>query len=522
MTKSNKTLLCCLLTCVMVLACALTILPIATPTTANAETTEKFVKVTEAPTDGDWSGTYLIVYEAGSVCFDGSLTNLDAASNNKGITITNGEVEATPTNKSYSFVFEKIADNVFSIKSSSGVYIGKTAKGNGIDVSTTKTYDNTISISSGKITIAGAVTYLKYNSDSGQNRFRYYGSGQKEISLFKLIAEAAHTHTWGEWTHVDGTETHTRKCTADATHTETAECTFNENNICTVCGYTKVICDHTELTLVPEVAATCTTTGVKEHYKCANVACGKLFDKNTADKQEVTPASLTIAALDHQWNDGEITTAATCTTDGVKTFTCTREGCGETKTETIPALGHNYGTDGKCTLCGAEKPAAKTYKLVTDVAQLKNGSKVIFIGKNGGNYVMANQKENNWGATAITIDNQSITMEEGTAYTEFLLTTNGLTYEISYTSDEKTMYIYAPTSDGKNYLKSQATNDENGKWLITIESGNAKLKSSGNNRTLDTILVVVCSPLILVVKMLFPFICLKNPKQQSNSPLPKP
>ena len=39
MTKSNKTLLCCLLTCVMVLACALTILPIATPTTANAAET---------------------------------------------------------------------------------------------------------------------------------------------------------------------------------------------------------------------------------------------------------------------------------------------------------------------------------------------------------------------------------------------------------------------------------------------------------------------------------------------------
>lgn len=38
MTKSNKTLLCCLLTCVMVLAFALTILPITTPTTANAET----------------------------------------------------------------------------------------------------------------------------------------------------------------------------------------------------------------------------------------------------------------------------------------------------------------------------------------------------------------------------------------------------------------------------------------------------------------------------------------------------
>ena len=62
MTKSNKTLLCCLLTCVMVLACALTILPITTPTTANAAETT-YVKVTEAP--DDWSGTYLVVYESG-------------------------------------------------------------------------------------------------------------------------------------------------------------------------------------------------------------------------------------------------------------------------------------------------------------------------------------------------------------------------------------------------------------------------------------------------------------------------
>ena len=36
MTKSNKTLLCCLLTCVMVLACALTLLQFNEPITANA------------------------------------------------------------------------------------------------------------------------------------------------------------------------------------------------------------------------------------------------------------------------------------------------------------------------------------------------------------------------------------------------------------------------------------------------------------------------------------------------------
>lgn len=37
----------------------------------------------------------------------------------------------------------------------------------------------------------------------------------------------------------------------------------------------------------------------------------------------------------HVWNDGEVTTPATCSADGVKTFTCRVEGCGETTTEAI-------------------------------------------------------------------------------------------------------------------------------------------------------------------------------------------
>lgn len=41
----------------------------------------------------------------------------------------------------------------------------------------------------------------------------------------------------------------------------------------------------------------------------------------------------------HSWNDGEVTTPATCTTDGVKTYTC--KVCSETKTETIKASGHS-------------------------------------------------------------------------------------------------------------------------------------------------------------------------------------
>lgn len=54
-----------------------------------------------------------------------------------------------------------------------------------------------------------------------------------------------------------------------------------------------------------------------------------------------------IPMLGHEWNDGEVTTAATCTTEGVMTYTCIKAGCptcngtAVTRTEVIPATGHN-------------------------------------------------------------------------------------------------------------------------------------------------------------------------------------
>ena len=47
----------------------------------------------------------------------------------------------------------------------------------------------------------------------------------------------------------------------------------------------------------------------------------------------------------------EVTTAATCTTAGVRTFTCE---CGTSYTESIPATGHRY-VDGVCSVCGEVK-----------------------------------------------------------------------------------------------------------------------------------------------------------------------
>ena len=73
------------------------------------------------------------------------------------------------------------------------------------------------------------------------------------------------------------------------------------------------------------------------------------------------------AQHNHTWDDGEVTTAATCTEAGVKTYTCTV--CKATKTEAIEALGHDwneptvvYAANGNkgtktytCTVCNATK-----------------------------------------------------------------------------------------------------------------------------------------------------------------------
>lgn len=51
-----------------------------------------------------------------------------------------------------------------------------------------------------------------------------------------------------------------------------------------------------------------------------------------------------LAADSHSWNGGIVTTAPTCTEEGVKTFTC-QHNSSHTRTEPIAAVGHSYDND---------------------------------------------------------------------------------------------------------------------------------------------------------------------------------
>lgn len=73
-----------------------------------------------------------------------------------------------------------------------------------------------------------------------------------------------------------------------------------------------------------------------------------------------------VAEHDHVWNNGEITTEPTCQKEGVKTYTCTVEGCGQTKTEPVGKTAHNWdsGEETKAPKCDAE--GEKTYKCTNE------------------------------------------------------------------------------------------------------------------------------------------------------------
>ena len=148
----------------------------------------KYVKVSS--TADLTSGQYLIVYEEGSLAFNGSLETLDAVGNTIEVILNNNEIAVTETTTASEFTINTTNG---TIKSASGYYIGQTSDANGMASSIETAYTNTITITDGNADIVSSGAYLRYNSASNQTRFRYYKSssytGQKAIQLYKKVVE---------------------------------------------------------------------------------------------------------------------------------------------------------------------------------------------------------------------------------------------------------------------------------------------------------------------------------------------
>lgn len=153
-------------------------------------------------------------------------------------------------------------------------------------------------------------------------------------------------------------------CTAQGYTTHTCHCGDSYiDNYVDVLGHTEVVDS--------AVAATCTTTGLTEGKHCS--VCntilvaqqvvnalghteGEIIVENniapnctengsydnvvycTVCDAELSRNTVVVDALGHTYDNGVVTTKPTCTTDGIKTFTC---HCGHSYTEVVNQLGHD-------------------------------------------------------------------------------------------------------------------------------------------------------------------------------------
>lgn len=172
------------------------------------------------------------------------------------------------------------------------------------------------------------------------------------ISVENVVIPAT-KHNWGEWKHDDATakadSKHTHICLNDASHTESEACNFiskvtqqqtaDQPEIttytCKDCGYsyteeTKPALGHTHNYGAPVADYTSGEAFVEGKDYTHTATC-------TGEGTCSQPTKTDKCTFDN----GVETKAATCTEDGVKTFTCTE--CGGTYTVAIPATGHAWG-----------------------------------------------------------------------------------------------------------------------------------------------------------------------------------
>ena len=155
-------------------------------------------------------------------------------------------------------------------------------------------------------------------------------------------------------------------------------------------------------------------------------------------------------------------------------------------------------------LMGLSAMAQTSYTLVTSEAELSAGDKLILVGINFDEetaWAMSYQKSNNRHAIQILdIDDESITLVTATdpsSQTEaFEITLGGQPGSWTFFDELNNGYLYA--AGGGNYLKTQSTLDDKGKWTLSMdEEGFVPVSNGGVEQN----------------------IMRYNPNTQNNSPL---
>ena len=223
-------------------------------------------------------------------------------------------------------------------------------------------------------TTPGTMLYIcTDNDDSYEKTIPATGHQHTELRNVKQATCAHAGYTGDTYCKDCNTKLSSGKTIAKKAHTWDAG-KITKKATCTVNGTKTYTCTSCKTTKTSNIAATGHTKELRNVKTATCAHAGYTGDTYCKKCNKKLATGKTVARKAHTWNKGAITTAATCTKKGVKTYTCTV--CKGTKKEDIPATGHRnkvlknarqatcakagYTGDTYCKDCNAKLSSGKT------------------------------------------------------------------------------------------------------------------------------------------------------------------
>lgn len=442
---------------------------------SNQNTGGNYEKVTSNLSD--WSGDYLIVYETGSKAFNGALTNLDVANNNISVTISSDAIPSNTTTDVAKFTIASMTGG-YSIKAASGKYIGNAGNSNSL-TSSDSPLANTISYTNGTLNIVSSGgAYLRFNKANDQQRFRYYKSSsytdQQTIQLYKKTSGITPTHkvhfnsNGGAGSMNDQTVNEMEAATLTAN-------TFTRNGFefdgwnTQANGQGQYYADQATVYLTDDITLYA-QWNPKYSVTVVQVANGTISADPTSAVEETNITLTATPELGYEFDHWIVTDA----NDNAITVI-------ENQFE-MPAS--NITVNATFMYVGL--PFTQKYHLVTSADQLVAGRTYLIVNTEYNKALGKTQNTNNRSAAAVTIENNVITTLGDACELTLGGETGAWTF---YDATNNSGYLYAAGgSNTNNYLKTQTTLTNAGKWTISLNNNKATIKTIDLNVNRHTIM----------------------------------
>ena len=424
-----------------------------------------YVKVTTAPTD--WSGEYLIVCETNNVAFNGTVQNDWGRCSD--VTISNATIASDPTTEAYKVIVSTY-NSGYSFRFPDGKYMSWQGEKKFSESDNATAY--TIALSNGNVNITYGNNSLRYNHSNGSGGLRSYASSNTQMTAIQLYKKTSSTAVPTHSIHFNGNGGTGQM--SDQTVNEFEPTALNPNTF-TREGF-EFDGWNTE------------ANGTGTFY--ADGAMITLIDDITLYAQWDPKYSITLVQPQH----GTITASvSSAVEEATVTLTATPEEGYELRNWTVT---YGEGNTIEVVENQFEMPADQvtvtasfryvgvaqvSYQLVTSTDQLVPGEKYLIVNAAESKALGKTQNNNNRSAEDVTIDGDVIHSIGNTVCELTLGTEDGhwTLFDPGYSTNGG--YLYAASSSN-NYLRTQATNNANGQWSITVTAeGVATITAQGTN-----------------------------------------